>query len=82
MDLKYGQSKMVTTVKRPTVISYPGEEEEFDKNIAELTTWVEENTELVLGAAQVGHIVQPGDKITITIEIAKEAPDGSNGNWS
>ena len=80
MKLEYGQAKMVTKVTRPTGDLQIGSGTPIMDNIVAATTWLGDVVNNTIKAACVDHVVEPGDKITITIEIAKEALNGSNGN--
>jgi hypothetical protein len=72
--MKYKEAQMITKVRRPVA-----EEEsanEFAGMISDSITWRGDSIEAVLKATMCDHVVEPGDKITITIEIAKEASSG------
>ena len=69
MRLEYGRAKMVTTIRRPTGGLHIGSGEPIMENVGEFTTWMEDNVEQVIKGTLIGNQIQPGDKITITIEI-------------
>jgi hypothetical protein len=69
IKLVYGQAKMVTKITRPTGDLQIGSGKPIMTDIAEFTTWMEDNVERVIKATLMANQIRPGDKVVITIEI-------------
>lgn len=67
IKLEYQDAFMAVKVRRPVVGS------ESEEKIVDFRTWMGKSISEVLNASGCGHAMKPGDRISIEIEIGKDA---------
>jgi hypothetical protein len=71
--LKHGDARAIVSITRPEVKGDACDEGQFTKDICKFTTWRSDIINKILENTALKHVIQPGDHISISIEINKDA---------
>jgi hypothetical protein len=71
--LKYRDAVAIVKVVRPGVVSDECDETHIITDVCEFKTWQIDVINKILDASMVGESVKPGDHVSISIEIKKDA---------
>ena len=71
--LEYGKAKANISVERHDIEASAKAKRTIVWKVGEFTTWKGDTIEKMLEATGFRHVVEPGDKVTITIEIGEDA---------